>query len=250
MKKFLTDYEYYNDWDYITNSQLGYLKKGREYYEMMKQGGKIDSPPLRFGNLLHTLVLEPKEYQNKFIVFNPEDRPEPTKSMASKLNKAWKQSFEERNEGIVISLEQYNNALTMRDKLFKHKEITDILDNSDKEVANSWVDYNTMQNCKGKADIVVNGGDMLVDLKTTSKPITEFRKSAYRYSYHRQAAFYLDGFNAKEFMFIVIETNAPHQIGIFRCSEHFIDQGRDEYVSLLEEFGKPKKTNNLIYDEL
>ena len=117
-------------------------------------------------------------------------------------------------------------------------------------MANSWVDFNTMVKCKGKADIVVEGGDMLVDLKTTSKPITEFRKSAFRYNYHRQAAFYLDGFNAKEFVFIVIETNEPHQIGIFRCSEHFIDQGREEYVYLLEELNKPKERINLIYDEL
>lgn len=249
MKKFLTDDEYYGDWEYVTNSQLGYLKKGREYYEMMKLGSKIDSPALRFGNLLHTLVLEPKTYQDKFVVFNPEDRPEPAKSMASKLNKAWKETVENR-EGIVINLEQYNRALAMRDKLLRHKEITDILDNSTKEVANSWVDFNTMINCKGKADIVVNGGDMLVDLKTTSKPITEFRKSAYRYSYHRQAAFYLDGFNAKEFVFIVIETNAPHQIGIFRCSDNFIEQGREEYISLLDDLSKPKQKHNLIFDEL
>jgi hypothetical protein len=249
MKTFKTDQDYYNDWEYITNSQLGYLKKGREYYEMMKQGGKIDSPALRFGNLLHTLVLEPKTYQDKFVVFNPEDRPEPTKSMASKLNKAWKETVENR-DGIVVNLEQYNRALAMRDKLLRHKEITDILDNSTKEVAKSWIDFNTMINCKGKADIVVNGGDMLVDLKTTSKPITDFRKSAYRYSYHRQAAFYLDGFGAKEFVFIVIETNEPHQIGIFRCSDNFIEQGREEYISLLEEFNKPKQKHNLIFDEL
>ncbi len=249
MKTFDTDEEYYGDWEYTTNSQLGYLKKGREYYEMMKKGGKIDSPALRFGNLLHTLVLEPKTYQDKFIVFNPEDRPEPTKSMASKLNKAWKESVEQR-DGIVINLDQYNKALRMRDKLMSCKEVSDILSKSDKEVANSWVDFNTMVKCKGKADIVVEGGDMLVDLKTTSKPITEFRKSAFRYNYHRQAAFYLDGFNAKEFVFIVIETNEPHQIGIFRCSEHFIDQGREEYVYLLEELNKPKERINLIYDEL
>lgn len=249
MKTFKTDQDYYNDWEYITNSQLGYLKKGREYYEMMKQGGKIDSPALRFGNLLHTLVLEPKTYQDKFIVFNPGDRPEPNKSMASKLNKAWKDNFEQR-DGVVINLEQYDKALFMRDKLIKHQEIKSILDNSKKEVAKSWIDFNTMINCKGKADVVVNGGDMLVDIKTTSKPITEFRKSAFRYSYHRQAAFYLDGFGAKEFVFIVIETNEPHQVGIFRCSDYFIEQGREEYISLLEKYKEPYKKNIIIYDEL
>ena len=247
MKQFNTDEEYYGDWDYVTNSQLGYLNKGWEYYEMMKQGGKIDSPSLRFGNLVHTLILEPKLFQDKFIVINPDDRPEPSKSMASKLNKAWKAKMEER-DGIVINMDQYNLALNLRDKLLRLDEVKSILDNSEKEVAKCWVDFNTMQNCIGKADIVIDNGDMLVDIKTTSKPVSEFRKSAYRYNYHRQAAFYLDGFGAKEFMFIVIETQEPYQVGVFRCSENFIDQGRQEYISLIEMLNKPK--NNILHEEL
>jgi len=247
MKTFKTDQEYYGDWEYTTNSQLGYIKKGWEYYDMMKRGGMIDSPALRFGNLVHTLILEPKEFQRKFVVINPEDRPEPNKSMASKLNKAWKIKMEER-EGIVIGMDQYNLALNLRDKLSRIDEVKAILDNSEKEVPKCWIDFNTMRKCKGKADIVVDGGDMLVDIKTTSKPISEFRKSAYRYNYHRQAAFYLDGFGAKEFVFIVVETQEPYQVGIFRCTENFIDQGRQEYISLLEMLNQPK--TKVIHEEL
>ncbi len=253
MKQFETDQEYYGDWEYITNSQLGYIKKGWEYYEMMKKGEKIDSPALRFGNLVHTLILEPKEYQNKFTVFNSEDRPEPSKTMSSKLNRAWKQKIDEtclERDKILLTMEQYQLGLNLRDKLMNVKEVKDILDNSKKEVAKCWLDFNTMVKCKGKADIVVDGGDMLVDIKTTSKPVTEFAKSAYRYNYHRQGAFYLDGFGAKEFMFVVIETQAPYQVGIFRCSENFIDQGRDEYIRLLEIYKEPKNNKNIIFDEL
>ena len=94
--------------------------------------------------------------------------------------------------------------------------------------------------------------DTLVKFYNT---VADFRKSAYRYAYHRQAAFYLDGFNAKEFIFVVIESNAPHQIGIFRCSEHFIEQGRQEYIELLEKKNKYCQTvveanNHIIHDEL
>jgi len=252
MKQFATDEEYYGDWKYVTNSQLGYLKKGWEYYLMMKQGGKVDSLALRFGNLVHTLILEPKEYQNKFIVFNKEDRPDPSKTMLSKLNRGWKDKveFDAKNSGkILLTMDQYQLGLNLRDKLVGIKEVKDILDNSQKEVPKCWVDFNTMVECKGKADIVVDGGDMLVDIKTTSKPVTEFIKSAYRYNYQRQAAFYLDGFGAKEFMFIVIETQAPYQVGIFRCTDNFIEQGREEYISLLELYKEPKN-NNVIFGEL
>ena len=50
-------------------------------------------------------------------------------------------------------------------------------------------------------------------------------------------------------MFIVIETQAPFQVGIFRCTDNFIEQGREEYISLLELYKEPKN-KNIIYGEL
>ena len=51
-------------------------------------------------------------------------------------------------------------------------------------------------------------------------------------------------------MFVVIETQAPYQVGIFRCSESFIDQGREEYIRLLQLYKEPKTNKNIIFDEL
>lgn len=237
MKTFKTDEEYYGDYEYVTNSQLGYIKKSPAYYWKMRNGGSLDTPSLRFGSLVHTLILEPEKYQENFVVFNPEDRPEKDKGMTSKLNRAWKTSLEEdcaKGRKYLMTMDQYNLAITLRNKLLACKDVKAILDNCETEVPKCWVDFNTMSKCKGKADIVVDGGDMLVDIKTTGKDVSDFKKSAYRYGYNRQAAFYMDGFNAKEFVFIVIETNEPHQIGIFRCSDMFIDSGRQEYIDLLE----------------
>ena len=237
MKTFNTDEEYYGDYEYVTNSQLGYIKKSPAYYWKMRNGGSLDTPALRFGALVHTLILEPEKYQENFVVFNPDDRPEKDKGMTSKLNRAWKVKLEDEcssGRKYLMTMDQYNLAIKLRNKLFACKEVKAILDNCKTEVPKCWVDFNTMTKCKGKADIVVDDGDMLVDIKTTGKDVSDFKKSAYRYGYNRQAAFYLDGFNAKEFVFIVIETNAPHQIGIFRCSEMFLDSGRQEYIDLLE----------------
>jgi hypothetical protein len=237
MKIFKTDEDYYNDYEYVTNSQLGYIKKSPAYYWKMRNGGSLDTPALRFGNLVHTLILEPEKYQDNFVVFNPEDRPEKDKGMTSKLNRAWKVKMEEQCKNgrkYLMTMDQYNLAMTLRNKLLACSDFKWILDGCETEVAKSWVDFNTMTKCKGKADIVVDGGNMLVDIKTTGKDVSDFKKSAYRYGYNRQAAFYLDGFNAKEFIFFVIETNPPHQIGMFRCTESFLDSGRQEYVELLE----------------
>tara|TARA_Y100000114_G_scaffold53473_1_gene48803 strand:+ start:1233 stop:2009 length:777 start_codon:yes stop_codon:yes gene_type:complete len=255
VNNFQNDKDYYSDWKYITNSQLGYIKKGWEYYMMMKNGVKLDSPALRFGNLLHTLILEPEKYQEKFFVLNDEDRPEPTKSMASKLNKAWKNKMLtkiENDNKILIDLNQYNLALTLRDKVKSFKIINDFIHNSKKEIAKTWLDFNTLVECKGKVDMLIDD-NMIIDIKTTSKPITQFKKSAFTYDYHRQAAFYSDGFNVKEFIFLVVETNEPYQVGLFRCSEEFLDRGRQECFSLLntyKDFLNKKESVQLIEQEL
>ena len=62
MDQFKSDEEYYGDWEYTTNSQLGYVKKSPAYYWKMRNGGKLDTPALRFGALVHTLILDPEKF--------------------------------------------------------------------------------------------------------------------------------------------------------------------------------------------
>ena len=238
MKNFNDDEAYYGDWEYTTNSQLGYVKRSPANYWKMRNGGKIDGAALRFGSLVHTMILEPEKVANNFVVFNPDERPESDKGMTSKINKAWKiqQDLDcKESRKTLMTMAQSELALDIQERLYACPEVMEILNNCETEVPKLWTDLNTMSKCKGKADIVMNDGLTLVDIKTTGKDVKDFERSAYNFDYHRQAAFYMDGFGAKEFVFVVIESNAPHQIGIFTCSEEFIEKGRQEYIELLEQ---------------
>ena len=42
----------------------------------------------------------------------------------------------------------------------------------------------------------------------------------------------------KKFTFIVIEKKAPYNIGVYECSEDFIESGREEYTRLLLDYKK------------
>ena len=124
----------------------------------------------------------------------------------------------------------------METALVGNEEIIEFLVGK-KEVAMVWEDSLSSVRCKGKVDIL--NGNTIVDIKTTQDASFEaFRRSAYKYGYNRQAAFYLDGFGAKEFVFIVIEKKAPYNIGVYHCSDDFIESGRDEYSSLLMDYKK------------
>jgi hypothetical protein len=75
---------------------------------------------------------------------------------------------------------------------------------------------------KGKADIVNHDEKVVVDLKTTAD-INKFTSSAYRYNYDSQAFIYQKLFGY-DFVFIVIDKNT-NQIGIFDCSDEFLQRG-------------------------
>ena len=60
-----------------------------------------------------------------------------------------------------------------------------------------------------------------------------FSNSCKKYGYDRQSAFYLDGFDCDEFLFITQEKERPYNVSIFYASDEFIERGRQEYKYLL-----------------
>lgn len=86
-------------------------------------------------------------------------------------------------------------------------------------------------------------GRMAYDLKTTSKPIEDFGRSAYQYGYHLQAGWYMmvcqmTGFPLDGFRFIVTETKSPHRTVEFIPDSDFLVFGfaqAEKALNLLQE---------------
>lgn len=86
--------------------------------------------------------------------------------------------------------------------------------------------------CKSRID--GRNGGVVFDLKTTTDA-TAFKREAFRYRYHVQAAFYLDALRAcgeiaERFAFIVVEKTAPYLSTVFWADDDVIDAGRSEYL--------------------
>ena len=140
-----------------------------------------------------------------------------------------------KDKDIITEIE-FECIKGMENAFFGNEEIVDLLVGK-KEVPMVWEDSLSSIKCKGKVDIINN--NTIVDIKTTQDASFEgFRRSAYKYGYNRQASYYLDGFGAKEFIFVVIEKKAPYNIGVYHCSDDFIDSGRKEYSDLLMKYKK------------
>lgn len=93
--------------------------------------------------------------------------------------------------------------------------------------------------------------DIFVDLKTTedARPY-QFYRSAIKYRYDVQAAYYSDvyqyttGKPLKAFIFIAIEKSAPYACAVYAAGPRFIERGRSLYMENLSYY-RTCLTNNL-----
>ena len=225
INKFACDEAYYGDHDFITNSQMGHLKKSPLAYQKYKKHGMPDTNALIFGRAFHWAILEPEKFEEKTHIFTGKVR----------RGKAWDEFKEEydKDANCILLQNEYDDLKCMQDVIMSNAECQELLYGGKNEAVSCWEDEDSGVFCKGKADKVKK--DCVIDLKTTSNgEFHSFKGSAYKYGYNRQSAFYMDGFNKSKFIFIVIEKSSPYNLYIYDCSDQFVESGREEYKYLLD----------------
>ena len=242
IKKLVDDSFYYSDYEFVTNSQLGLIKKDVRTYKMMRDHPELrkETLPMIFGRAYHVAMLEPNEFNDKVLVFNS----------ATRTTKGYKDFKADNPKAPTIILQkEYDKIMYMQDVLFSHNEVNDLLQKEgEREIANAWKDDDSDVFCKGKADY--RNGKTLIDLKTTGDgSFYGFSNSCKKYGYDRQSAFYMDGFGCDEFVFITQEKERPYNVSIFYAGDDFIERGRAEYKYLLDVYKKFFINNEAIVEE-
>ena len=205
---------------YLSNSDIGTLLSDPKMFKVDKEG----TLPMLLGRYFHTLILEPKKIKD-FIVSESSSRN--TKMYKELINDSDEpmlilQKEVDALEKLVAEINQnvfFNELIYMEDNKFEEPAIGEI-------GGVMW---------KGKADIVTQ--DLIIDLKTTSK-IDDFKYAARRYNYDSQAWIYNQLFN-KPMIFIVIEKGSG-RMGMYDCSDEFLDMGKDKVFEALENIFRGK----------
>jgi len=88
---------------------------------------------------------------------------------------------------------------------------------------------------KAKADLMLD--DILVDYKTTRHATKDafVRDAVWKYKYHRQAAHYLDVFEAKQFIIIAVRNFEPYEAIVYEVPGNLIDEGREANHNTLDD---------------
>lgn len=210
--------------DYLKHPALGRstldkIRKSPLHLQHYLEHGEADTPAFLQGRVLHRLILEPKDFWLKTVVWRGGDR----------RGKAWEAFKLEHDGKDIIKADEEALFLEIEEAWRRHPQTKMLLAGAELEAVTFWDRSGTR--CKARADIV--SGDTIFDLKTTSD-LTKFERDSWQYGYHRQAAWYLDGFcegtkrRFTKFKFVVVEKSSPADFAIFTCSEEFIAAGREE----------------------
>lgn len=227
----------------VNNSGLGHFGQSPLHYQHSLGEDHKTTPAKEFGRMFHSLILEPHTLRENYISMDFGKRTEPEKGMGSKLNMAWKAAIlkeAEETGRAVVTREDYETAKRMQEAMFSNPLIRELFAAPGRtEEVIEWVDETHGVECKGRLDRPWDSNEAVVDLKTIiSAEEARFEREAYRYGWHRQAAFYLDGSGAKTYYIVAIEKDEPYASNVFRAGKNFLAHGRMEYKGALAQIVK------------
>lgn len=112
-----------------------------------------------------------------------------------------------------------------------------------------WVCPETGLQLKAELDLIVPSVGAVVDLKTSADvDAASFGKSVANWSYHVQAAHYLDaargaGYAVDSFVWIVVRNKAPFNVEVYQCAPALLEAGRKKLAQLKQNFARCSAAN-------
>lgn len=209
----------YHRIDAFSASGAKLLLQSPAHFAENKLKPRIQTPSMTFGTCVHTLILEPHLVESTIAVMPKVDR-------RTKAGKEAHAAFEATAEfKLIVDDETFDRAQAAADSVRRHPLYNDLLGAITPEVTAVWEEDGLLH--KARFDAIV--GHVIVDVKTTTDASAEgFGAAVATYKYHLQAAHYKIGFETctseklNHFLFVAVESNAPHNVGIYQLDEEAI----------------------------
>jgi len=215
----------------IRSSDLDYLETNPYLYSLGIRP-TIESKAVSLGSLVHTLTLEPQDFDNRYAI-------EPEFNKRTKKGKEdYTKFLEENQDKEVITKDFYDKALKLSENA---RAIIGLFSG---DVEKEFVaDYNDKIKIKAKPDVITSN-HILIDLKTISNIdlSNDFlvAKALKDRKYHRQLGFYKLvlyklGIEVKEALFVFVDTTNYWVRGV-KLKEIDLQTGMDMAVEILDKY--------------
>lgn len=225
--KSIPQIEYRSKREYLSASDVKLILENPYLYKIGYQRESSDSMIL--GSVIHSLVLEPENFDRDFEVIEPVNiRTKAGKDIMGK---------HKRDSGkTIVPLPFYEKAKKVANSVLS-SDIGNLFKNGVAE--NSYFGELYGVKCKCRPDYVLEASSkkVIIDLKTTkfggASP-DAFMRSIASYGYYIQVAFYLNLLQADDFIFVAVETDEPFMIGVYELDRVSLDFGESEIRRAIE----------------
>jgi len=241
--------------DYFSPSQLKKLTVSLGAFNSYLNKARYSSSAMDLGTLVHTLFLERDKFDERYFILDDSDiikeiggaRPTSTKKYSE-----WKDIQTQLAEGRELIS---NSLLETAEGIYDRACMLGVIDSfftdgeAEKTIRGEVTDFDTPFDALAIIDYDAPFNS--VDLKTTSKPLDKFKWDADTFGYDIQARL-TQAMNGKEFIFVVVQTVEPYDIGVFTTSEYFLDRGKDKINKALAnyEFYEDNYSSQILSFEL
>jgi hypothetical protein len=198
------------------------LLKSPAHYFASREGFKAPTAAMKLGTAVHTAILEPE-------LFDAEIAIEPKLDKRTKIGKEAAEQFSLSSDGkVIIDHYQGERCRAIAEAVRAHPYFKKRVKNGKAEATMLWEQYGVQ--CKARVDYLAER--TMFDVKTCQDASPDgFAKQIANFSYHMQAAHYAMGFRRltgnplEQFVFIAVESELPHMVGIYALSADSLRAG-------------------------
>ena len=233
---------YHGDRKYYSSSSLKLLLEDpilfhKKHIVRENEFKSVGSTAMDLGSFVHSLILEPEKTDDEFVVWE-----------TPKRGAEWMQFSAQHKSKTIISAAQNTLGRTLAKAAMKHKAAQQLLKGGEAEATFCTQLFGT--NIKVRADYLNVQSNYILDVKTTSKPLTKdyLMSSIASLHYDLSAALYVDAFKkinnveSLDFYFIFVNTKDSLDVEVFKASNMLISNGRKKYKKALKILNKCLKS--------
>lgn len=224
---------------HLSFSSLKCFKESPATFMEYKLAKREATDAMLFGSMLHCLVLEPQEFEKRYLCLDDQDicnQIGGAKPRATKAYKEWYQfTIGEAGERQIVETNDYISAKIIASNVLHNRASAKVLDMGwEHEKAIEWEFKNFMFH----GFIDGKGGKAIFDLKTCPDAAPQkFQRELISNSYYLQAAMYLYGVQGN-LPYYIIAVDRKGGVSVHKLEDKLIEQGMSEYNKLLDRFNE------------
>lgn len=224
---------------HLSYSSISAFMETPEKFIDYKTGHKEETEAMIYGAMLHCLVLEPHDFNNRYYCLEDEDicaQIGGAKPRATKAYKEWKDTAIGEAQGkIIVKTDDYVAAKIAADSVLKNRASRKVLNMCpEREVKAEWEYLNFK--FQGYKDC--RGDKAIADLKSMPDADPDVvQREIVKRKLHVQAAMYI--YSEGEYKdYYIIAVDKMKGVSVHKLHQKLIEKGMEEYDDILNKFNQ------------